>query len=155
TAEHVGELRRLVEKAARTPAGPAQRRMLVEACTEAHTLKELAGTLEMTPLRQMTSAIELLLKQLTEKTSNITSSTLRTVSVGVTMLEDLCKPDIKPGLLNEPPLRLLVVDDEMFSRFALANALKRGLTNPDVADNGESALALAARNSYDLILLDV
>ncbi len=155
TAEYVAEMRRLVEKATRAPAGAAQRRFLVEACSQAKTLKELAGAIEMTPLRQMTSAIEMLLKQLTEKTSNITSSTLRTVSVGVTMLEDLSKPGLNPNLLSEPPMRLLAVDDETFSRFALAHALKRGLTDPDVADSGESALALANRNTYDLILLDV
>jgi CheY-like chemotaxis protein len=154
-AELVRDLRRQLEEAGRSVAGAAQRRFLVEARDQVRLLKELARPAELLPLQQMAGALEMLLKQLTEKTSNVTSSTLRTAALAVTLLEELCRPGLKPDLLSEPPLRLLVVDDETFSRFALSHALKRGLNEPDVAEHGESALALAARNPYDLIFLDV
>ena len=153
-AAHIAELRRLLQQAAQIEAA-AQRRYLLEALDHIHSLKTLAKPVELLPLRQMAGGLEMLLKQLTEKASNVTASTLRTVTLGVNLIEELCQPGLKSDLLSEPPLRLLVVDDETFSRFALSNSLKRGLTQPDVADNGHYALALAAKHTYDLIVLDV
>jgi DNA-binding response OmpR family regulator len=52
-------------------------------------------------------------------------------------------------------VRLLVVDDEV----RLAAALARGLTSDgfvvDVANDGDSALRLAAENEYDALVLDI
>ena len=153
--ELVRELRRLLEEATRTNAAAARRKFLVEAVEHVQSLKNVARPAELLPLRQMSCAVEMLLKQLTEKTSNVTSSTLRTASLGAILLEDLCQPGLNADLLSEPPLRLLAVDDETFSRYTLSHSLKRGLTEPEVAENGELALALAARHTYDLIVLDV
>ena len=72
----------------------------------------------------MATALESLVRQLTEKASNVTASTVRTATVAVNLLEDLCGADIKPDLLSEPALRLLVVDDEPLSRYALSHALQ-------------------------------
>jgi DNA-binding response OmpR family regulator len=151
---HIREMRRLLQEAARTEA-TTQRRFLLDAIDRIQTLKSASRAAELLPLRQLTVGVEMLLKQLTEKTSNVTSSTLRTAALGVTLMEDLCQAGLRLDLLSDPPLRLLAVDDETFSRFALANSLKRGLSEPDVADNGKSALALAGKNTYDLIVLDV
>jgi CheY-like chemotaxis protein len=153
-AGHFRELHRLLGEAARTEA-TVQRRFLVEALERIQSLKSLAGPAELLPLRQMTGGVEMLLKQLTEKSSNVTASTLRTTTLAVTLIEELCHPGLRRDLLSEPPLRLLAVDDEMFSRFALCNSLKRGLAEPDVAENGPAALSLASRHAYDLIVLDV
>ncbi len=154
-AGHIHEMQRLLREAGVSMAQTAQRRFLLEALDEIAPLKHLARPAELLPLRQVTCAVEMLLKQLTEKTSNMTSSALRTAALGATMLEELCQPGLKPDLLSEPPLRVLVVDDETFSRYALAHSLKRGLGEPEVAETGEFALTLAARRAYDLILLDV
>lgn len=153
-AGHLTELRRLLSDAGRTEDA-VQHRYVLEALDRVHQLKNLAKPAEFLPLRQMASGMEMLVKQLSEKSANITSSTLRTTRQGVELMEELCRPGLKAGLLSDPPLRLLVVDDETFSRFALANSLKRGLADPDVAVDGRSALALANKNSYDLIVLDV
>ncbi len=153
-AAHVLELRRLLQAATLSEA-TARRQFLLEALDRIRSVKNLARPAELLPLRQMTGGLEMLLKQLTEKSSNVTSSTLRTTAVGVDLIEELCHPGLKPDLLSEPPLRLLVVDDETFSRYALSNSLKRGLSQPDVAENGHYALVLAARYAYDLIVLDV
>ena len=74
---------------------------------------------------------------------------------GVDLLEDLCKPGLKADLLTNPPLRLLTVDDDLISRKAVALALRKALNQPDLAENGELALALANKQSYDVIFLDV
>ena len=56
---------------------------------------------------------------------------------------------------ESPPIKILVVEDEA----KLAANLQRGLTEHgfvvDVAPDGESALARAATESYDLVVLDI
>jgi CheY-like chemotaxis protein len=153
--DHIRKMIRLLQEASQNAVQSAQRRFLLDALDEVRPLKNLAKSAELLPLHQVTCAVEMLLKQLTGKTSNMNSSSLRTATFGVTLLEELCQPGLKPDLLSDPPLRLLVVDDETFSRYALSNSLKRGLSEPDVAETGESALTLAAKRAYDLILLDV
>jgi CheY-like chemotaxis protein len=154
-AELIRDMCRSLQEARRTTAQAAQRKFLLDVLEQIHSLKDLTGTGGLLPLQQMACAVEMLLKQLTEKANNITSSTLRTVGLAMAMMEDLCKAGLRPDLLSEPPLRILAVDDEAFSRYALAHALKRGLCEPEVAETGEAALGLAAGRSYDLIILDV
>ncbi len=155
TAAHIREIRRLLTDAGRVAVVSAQRDFLLGAMEHIHSLKDAARSAELTALRQMATAVEMLFKQLSEKAENVTSSTLRTAALGVNALEELSRPGLLPGLLSEPPLRILAVDDETFSRFALSHALKRGLTEPEVADDAAFALGMAERNTYDLIVLDV
>jgi CheY-like chemotaxis protein len=154
-AGRIRELHRLMQEAARGETPVSQRKSLLRALDETRCLKNLARPAELRPLSQVACAVEMLLKQLTEKASNITSSTLRTATLGVTLLEELCQPGLKPDMMSDPPLRLLVVDDETLSRYALSHSLKRGLTQPETAETGDAALSLAARHAYDLIILDV
>jgi CheY-like chemotaxis protein len=49
----------------------------------------------------------------------------------------------------------LVVDDDLISRHALSLSMKKAFSQPDLAVDGESALAQATRQVYDVIFLDV
>jgi CheY-like chemotaxis protein len=147
--------RKLLEDIARETDPAARRRMLADLRREVCTLKGEAGRPEVLLVWQVASAVEGLLKQLTDKVSNVTASTLRTVTGGVELLADLCLPGLKPDLLTAQPLRFLAVDDDLISRKALSFALKKALNQPDLAENGEAALALATRETYDVIFLDV
>jgi PleD family two-component response regulator len=151
----IREIRRLLEESKASDVETARRKSLLEMRDRIHPLKVLASKPQLLPLGQMTRALEMLLKQLTEKQSNVTASTLRTMTLGVNLLEELCRPGLKPDLMSEPPLRMLVVDDETFSRYALSTTLKRAFNEPELAVDGVSALALAVKQSYDLIFLDV
>ncbi len=57
--------------------------------------------------------------------------------------------------MNETPSRILVVDDEPSITEFVSYALKKEGFYTDVVDNGEDAYALAAKNSYDLYVLDI
>ena len=57
--------------------------------------------------------------------------------------------------MTDAPSRILVVDDEPSITEFVSYALKKEGYNADVVDNGEEALALAAKNSYDLFILDI
>src|SRR5205807_1994499 len=57
--------------------------------------------------------------------------------------------------LRRPTPRLLVVDDDPVACRALSGALQLNFGKPASAASGETALALAAATSFDLVFLDV
>jgi CheY-like chemotaxis protein len=154
-AMHIAAQRKLLEEIVRETDAAARHRGLADLYREMGTLKGEAGRPEVLLVWQVASALEGLLKQLMDKMGNVTASTLRTVAGGVDLLADLCRPGLKTDLLTAQPLRFLAVDDDLISRKAISMALKKALTQPDLAEHGEAALALATRQAYDVIFLDV
>ena len=51
--------------------------------------------------------------------------------------------------------RILIADDDPSLRHAMSSALKDRQHVVDVAENGQQAIDLCQRNSYDLLLLDI
>ncbi len=147
--------RKLLEDIVRETDPPARQRILADLRREICTLKGEAGLPEVLLIWQMAAALEGLLKQLTDKVGNVTGSTLRTVAGGVDLLVDLCQPGFKPDLLTAQPLKFLAVDDDPISRKALSVALRKALSQPELAEDGVAALALATSHAYDVIFLDV
>ncbi len=147
--------RKLLQDIGRESDDPARQIILTNLCFEMGTLKDEAGFPEALPVWQAASVLEGLLKQLTEKMRNVTPSTLRTVAGGLDLLDDLCVPGLKSDLLTDRPLKFLVVDDDMISRHALSHSLEKAFSQPDLAVDGETALAQATRQAYDVIFLDV
>jgi CheY-like chemotaxis protein len=133
----------------------ARHKMLTNLCFEMGGLKGEAGVPGTLPVWQVASALEGLLKQLTVKMRNVPSATLQAVSGGLDLLDDLCAPGLKPHLLPDRPFKFLVVDDDLISRHALSLSMKKAFSQPDLAVDGESALAQATRQVYDVIFLDV
>ena len=119
----------------------AQRDLLVEACGAITLLKHRAGLPELRPAWQLATALEGLLKQLTGRVGNISHSTLRTVANGAELLGDLCAPGVRADLAANPAIRMLAVDDDAVSRFAVCAALKKAFDLPELAENGEAALS--------------
>ena len=148
-------LRKLLQDVGRESGDAARRRMLTYLYFEMGVLKDEAGFPEALPVWQVASALEGLLKQLTGKMKNITPSTLRTVAGGLDLLNDLCVPGSQPGRLIDCPFKLLVVDDDVISRQALSHSLRKAFNQPDLAVDGETALAQATAQAYDVIFLDV
>jgi CheY-like chemotaxis protein len=153
--ELLGASRKLIKDIVGVSDTTARQKMLGDLLGQIGYLKGEAGIPEMLPAWQMACALEGLLKQLTDKMSNTTHSTLRTVAGGLEMLEELCQPGVRVDLCADPPFRLLAVDDDPISRRAITFALKRGLNEPNLAENGDEALALASRLPYEVIFLDV
>lgn len=134
---------------------PTTCRILSDLCREMRNVKGMTAIPELLPAWQTATALEGLLKQLTDRAGQVNPSTLRTVAAAVELLENLCQPGVRTDLLSNPPLRLLVVDDDLISRRAVSLALKKALNEADLAENGEKALALATMHAYDAIFLDV
>jgi CheY-like chemotaxis protein len=145
----------LLREIDRTPDEAGRQKMLAALRWEMHALRNESDAPELLPVWQMSFALEGLLKQLTDHAADVTPSTLRTLGGALEFLQELCHPGVEPDLLTRQPLRFLAVDDDAISRKAVAFALKRALNEPELAEEGEAALALANRQSYDVIFLDV
>jgi PleD family two-component response regulator len=154
--ERLAALQKLLEEIRWSDkAVAARRKLLDEFLCQVGALKGPAHVSESLPAWQMASALEGLIKQLTSKSSYITASTLRTIGISLDLLEELCVKGLPSDLVTNPPIRLLAVDDDRITRHALSWALSKALSEPDLAENGEAALARVNRQSYDVILLDV
>ena len=146
--------RKVLQEIGREASDPLRHKMLENLCNEMRRLKGEAGAPATLLVWQVASALEGLLRQLTEKMRNVSPSTLRTVNAGVDLLDDLCVPGLQPDLTTRP-FNFLVVDDDLISRQALSLALKKAFSQPDLAVDGETALAQVTRQAYDVIFLDV
>lgn len=153
--KHFEKLRELLQREEKESEEPARITVLQEFAAELGALKTAAEFPALLPAWQMSTALEGLIKQLIEKPKNITTFTLHTVRGAVEVLLRVCAPDVPSELLADPPIRLLAVDDDPLSRHAVAFALKKALSQPDMAANGDAALALAAQIGYDAIFVDV
>ena len=148
-------LQKLFSEIGRAPDEDTRRTKLLEAFDQASKLRERAGLPELLPVWQLTFALEELLKQLLRKASNVTPSVFRTAAGALDLLRDLCSRRARPDLATKPPVRLLAVDDDPICRRAVSFSLAKAFSGPDLAPDGEAALALAAQHPYDAIFLDV
>src|ERR1035441_9074432 len=153
--KQLAELQKLFSEIGRAPDEATRRERLQESFDQAGKLRERAGLPELLPVWQVTFALEELLKQLLRKASEVTPSVLRTTAGALDLLRELCSRRARSNLATEPPVRLLAVDDDPICRRALSFALAKAFREPDLAPDGEAALALATRHPYDAIFLDV
>jgi CheY-like chemotaxis protein len=155
TPRLLAELRTLLSESGNAPDEAARQTKLLEFCEQVSTLRENGRTPELLPIWQVVFALEGLLKRLTANRAGLSASVVRTVAGALDLLERLCRQRVKPNLMTEPPVRLLAVDDNPISGSAISQALTRLFDAPDLAPDGQAALALASKQTYDVIFLDV
>ena len=105
--------------------------------------------------RVCAAALQGLLKKLLQNPKHCTSSTLFTLTTAVDVLNDLCANGVRADLATNPPIRMLVADDDLVARRAITCALQTAFEKPDDVECGEAALALAREKTFDVIFLDV
>jgi CheY-like chemotaxis protein len=106
-------------------------------------------------LAKMGAATEALVKELIDKPKSVTPSTLRTTAHAIDFFAELSKPGLRPDLMDNPPIDILIVDDEMLSRRAIVYALEKAFLKATAVEDGEAALAKTQNTKFDLIFLDV
>jgi CheY-like chemotaxis protein len=151
----IARQRVLLQDIVRETGGLVRQKLLSALRAEMNLMREVSDFPDAHPVWQLATALEGLLKQLTDKMGNVTPSALRTVVGGVDLLDGLCATGLQPQLLTDQPLRFLVVDDDMISRHALSFALEKAFTQPELATDAVTALARAGEQAYDVIFLDV
>lgn len=119
-----------------------------------HTLTGHASMAGLTSLARLAEALEALIRELQQKTDNLTPSTLRTVASTIDFLEFVFKRGKTADALKDRPAKILVVDDELLSRRGVTHALEKAKLSGEDLDDPMAALKLLGENSYDLIILD-
>jgi CheY-like chemotaxis protein len=155
TQNNLAAVRKLISEVSQADDEAGRGKLLRELLDHIRSLRSSSCLPQVLPVWQMACALEGLLRQLTDKPDNVNPSTLRTVASAVDLLHALCVRGLDPNLGKDPPVRLLAVYDDAISRHLMEVALKKALTQPDLAADGEGALRLAAAQTYDVIFLDV
>ena len=154
TANHLTPLRELcgklllADEASRPP-------LLVDAFLRINSLISKTDPEMDHPAYQFSVVLEGLLRKLLEHSKNSTPSALATVAAAVDLLADLCAAGLTADFLTQPPVRLLVVDDDLVARRVITGALQTAFEKPESVEDGETAVALAAEKPFDVIFLDV
>jgi DNA-binding response OmpR family regulator/HPt (histidine-containing phosphotransfer) domain-containing protein len=149
------QLRKLTQEFSKAQDETSRLAHLLELYRKVHALTGSAGIAGARNIAKMAAAVEVLLKELHEKPKNLNASTMRTVAHSIDFLAELCAKGIKGDLIDQNPIKILVVDDEILSRRAITYALeKAGLKSASV-EEPHVALTLAGETSFDLIFLDV
>ena len=151
----LGELRKRLQKTSEPATEANRQERFLTLRYELNLLKNVADLAQLLPVWQLATAMEGLLLQLSHIAGSATPSTLRTFADGLDVLQDLYVTGAREDLFTNPPLRLLAVDDDLICRKAVSFSLKKALSEPDLAESGEVALALAEKNAYDVVFLDV
>ncbi len=133
----------------------ARKELLVRLHLRLQPLSRRIDLPELRPAFELCCALEGLVKKLKDNSKKATASALRTAGAGLDLLQDLCAPGVRPDLASNPPIRILVVDDEPLARRALTGALQMAFPRPVGAESGEAALGLATEKEFDLVFLDV
>ncbi|MEY2427799.1 MAG: two-component system, NarL family, sensor histidine kinase BarA, partial [Verrucomicrobiota bacterium] len=154
-AKDLAIVRRYLSAIGRATDDAGRQKLLVDFSRQIGALKRKATLPALLLIRQMAFAMEGLLNQLAEKPSSVTSSSLRTLTGAVNLMDTLCVPGLNQDVADDAPVRLLAVDDDAIGRRAISFTLEKAFAKPDVAENGETALVLATEHVYDAIFLDV
>jgi CheY-like chemotaxis protein len=149
------QLRKRFAEISHTPDVASQLKGLEEFSQEIRPSRMAARIPALRTHRLLAIAIEGFLKQLAARSKNLTPWRLQLVSESLELFEDLCVPNLSPDLATNPAIRILVVDDCAVSRHAMVFALKKVFHEPDLAEGGKNALELIAKNTYDVIFLDI
>ena len=145
------------ELKALTKAGNDTARLetLQKLARHTHTLTSNANLAGFAPVAQLAEGLEAMLQDLREKPASITASTLRTAATAVDCLGFLFDKAKVAKQLNVSTANVLVVDDEIFSRRAITQALDKAKLKATAVEDPNIGYQLLSQGSFDLIFLDV
>ena len=153
--ETLAQLRKGMQEFTKTQDEASRLPHVLELYRKVHALTGSAGLAGLHDIAQMVAALEVLLKELYEKPKNINASTLRTVAASIDFIGELITKGTDGRLIQESPVNILVVDDEILSRRAVTYALEKANLKATSVEEPHVALSLVTESPYDLIFLDV
>jgi CheY-like chemotaxis protein len=128
---------------------------LQELSRTIHSLAGYAGMTGFVRISHISNILEVLVNELHNRPSQITSSILRTLAAAIDCLGSLLEQAPSPqDSIPRTPL-ILAVDDEPISRIAVRTALDKAHLSAIILDDPGLALKVLAQNRFDLIFLDV
>ena len=153
--EYLAATRQMVEAARAASERTVLEELIGNIYLRVHMVAAKAQLDKLPVAASLSSALESLLKRLYGNLGIVSDSTLNTVSLAMKLLEEICAPGIEAKLACYPDPRILVVDDEPLARKAIVGALQLAFEQPDSANDGLEASALAAQKAYDVVFTDL
>lgn len=153
--ERISGLRNQLAKLSSMPEKTTRVELIREFFYRVEAFRRVSDLPELRPVWLMSCGLSGLLQQLSTTATDLNPSIMRTTASALNLLEDLSVPGIDSDLATRTRVQLLAVDDNAVCRAALSLALKKAFHEPDVASGGKAALALAEKNIYDAIFLDI
>lgn len=114
-----------------------------------------AGLAGIIPVAKLSAAAEAMLQEMFEKPKSVTPSAIRTAAHAIDALGELAQASVAADLMDDPPIEVLVVDDEMLSRRAIVYALEKAFLKSTAVETPDEALKRTMQRRFDLIFLDV
>jgi DNA-binding response OmpR family regulator len=151
----LAQLRKGMQEFTKTQDEASRLPHVLELYRKVHALTGSAGLAGLHDISQMAAAMEVLLKELYEKPKNINASTLRTVASSIDFVGELITKGTDGKLIQDSPVNILVVDDEILSRRAVTYALEKANLKASSVEEPHVALGLVTETQFDLIFLDV
>ena len=148
-------LRKMMSEFSKTTDEGVKVEQLLNLYRKVHGLTGSAGLAGLHNISLLSSALEVLLKELYDKPKNVNASTLRTVASSVDFVFELFQKAPKTNLLDRKPVEILVVDDEILSRRAVSYALEKAGLKAASVEDPQTALNQVGEKQFDLIFLDV
>jgi DNA-binding response OmpR family regulator len=148
-------LRKMMSEFSKTSDEASKIEQLLNLYRKVHGLTGSAGLAGLHNISLLSSALEVLLKELYDKPKNVNASTLRTVASSIDFVFELFQKAPKANLLDRKPVEILVVDDEILSRRAVSYALEKAGLKASSVEDPQAALNLTTEKQFDLIFLDV
>ncbi len=150
----LSEMRKLLQEASRSDE--AARATFIHALyRKVRSFSSSAGMAGLTVFTKIGAATEVLMKEMVDKPKSVTPSSLRTMAQTIDFFPELAKPGLPADLADQPPIDILIVDDEMLSRRAIVYALEKAFLKATAVEDSEAAQAKTLTTKFDLIFLDV
>jgi|ERR1043166_127170 CheY-like chemotaxis protein len=150
----VSDMRKLLQEASK--GDEAMRANHVQALyRRVRAFSASAAMAGLPALGKIGAASEALVKEMVEKPKSVTPSTLRTIAQAIDCFVELSKSALPADLADDPPINILIVDDEVLSRRAIVYALEKAFLRATPVEDAEAALAQAQTSKFDLVFLDV
>lgn len=104
---------------------------------------------------QIRHSLEALLKKLMAQSVQPTATALVTAADALQVLKELRAAGPQGEVAFEWPIRILAVYDDPVTGRAMEGVLQSLFENPQFAQDGESAMAIAGERAFDVIFIDV
>ena len=153
--EIITTLRASLKELTRAENETARIKPLQDLAQQTSALSSSANLAGFAPVAQLAEAMEAMFQDLSDKPTSVTVSTLRTSAAAVDCLGFLFEKAKSTKQLDVTTAKILVVDDEVFSRRAITQALEKANLKSTAIEDSNAGYQLLSQSAFDLIFLDV
>ncbi len=153
--ETINNLRKLLQTLIQNEAEAVRIPQILELSRRIHSLTANAALSGLTAIPQIGTAFEALLRELHAAPANLNASTIHTIAQTIDFLGVLLQKGASAETMDNRPINILVVDDEMISRRAVTYALEKANLKSISVEDPLMAYKLLESNTFDLVVTDV